>query len=179
MGIRGPESTTDWEAIEKHYRLNQMTIDVIARKYGVTKGLISRKAKKENWVRDVGEQYRAEVNNSLLRKKKSKKPLTKEEFDIAVQSAVTVVREHKKILGKTRKIASDLVSRLEENINSLDDGVILEDHVKMFKMLNEAASKWIELDRKSFNLDAQNSEGSDMKLVEERINALMESSNAN
>ena len=178
MGARGPQATVDWEAVKKLY-IRGATLDALSRKFAVDISTISKKAKKEDWPKDLGEDYRIEVNNGLLKKNKSKKPLTKEEFDIAVQSAVTVVREHKKILGKTRKIASDLVSRLEENINSLDDGVILEDHVKMFKMLNEAASKWIELDRKSFNLDAQNSEGSDMKLVEERINALMESSNAN
>ena len=177
MGARGPKPVVDWDSIRKFY-IKGATLEALSRKFAVDKSTISKKAKKEGWPQDLGEDYRIEVNNGLLKKEKSKKPLTKEEFDVAVESGISVIREHQNILKKTRRIANKLISRLEDELDKTAEGIILEEHAKIFKMLNESASKWIELDRKSFNLDAQGSENSDMRIVEERINALMESTNA-
>ena len=43
----------DWEAIERDYRANQLTVTDVARKHGVSHSQVRAKAKAEKWPRDL------------------------------------------------------------------------------------------------------------------------------
>jgi hypothetical protein len=48
----------DWEAIEKHYRANVISLRAIAAQFGIAESYIRKKAKAEGWERDLVDKVR-------------------------------------------------------------------------------------------------------------------------
>lgn len=56
----------DWAAIERHYRAGQLSLNEIARQYGVSRPAITKKAEKEGWVRDLQEKIELATKNKVV-----------------------------------------------------------------------------------------------------------------
>ena len=56
----------EWAAIERHYRAGQLSLNEIARQYGVSRPAITKKAEKEGWVRDLQEKIELATKNKVV-----------------------------------------------------------------------------------------------------------------
>lgn len=65
---RTDTSITDWDAIEREYRLGIRANTAIARTYGITEGAIRKRAKAEGWTKDLNAQVKATADD-LVRKR--------------------------------------------------------------------------------------------------------------
>lgn len=61
----GKRADVDWTAIERHYRANHLSLNEIARQYGVSRPAITNRAEKEGWVRDLAEKIEAATKNKV------------------------------------------------------------------------------------------------------------------
>jgi hypothetical protein len=63
----GNRKKIDWEAISREYRAGIRSLRDIGNEYGVTEGAIRKRAKAEEWPRDLSEQIKAKADD-LVRK---------------------------------------------------------------------------------------------------------------
>lgn len=129
----GPRNDVDWQAIERDYRLGQLTVREIARRYGVAPSSITRRAEKETWPRDLTDVIRAKTRAELLRNTKDATPerntISQHDIAVAVQTNVQLVREHRKDIGRNRYAVTKLIDELHdaiENIDDIEDDIIEE-----------------------------------------------------
>ena len=64
--MAGRKDQIDWEAIERDYRIGQLSVREIARRHEVEASTITRKAKKETWARDYSEEVKAKTRAGLV-----------------------------------------------------------------------------------------------------------------
>lgn len=64
-GIMNRENQ-DWLAIKKEYRAGQLTVRAIAQNHGISHVAIIKKAKRENWERDLGQRIRDRGAKKLI-----------------------------------------------------------------------------------------------------------------
>ena len=57
----------DWEAIESAYRAGVMSLREIASQHGISEGAIRKRAKKDNWTRDLNAKIKSRADD-LVRK---------------------------------------------------------------------------------------------------------------
>ena len=92
----------DWEAIESAYRAGLLSIREIASKNGITDGAIRKRAKKENWSRDLSEKIKNK-SDELVRTKevrtkvRTENVLSERVLIEANTKVITTVRFHRKM----------------------------------------------------------------------------------
>lgn len=127
----------DWEAIERDYRLGQLSLRALATKHGTTPGAISKKAKAREWVQDASQEVRERTRAALLtepRKEKAKKETpdgnsvssagnapTQEDIEVAVQTNLQVINRHRRDISKGHGLVSMLFAQLEQAAMGRDD----------------------------------------------------------
>ncbi|WP_447593554.1 hypothetical protein [Aquipseudomonas campi] len=127
----------DWEAIERDYRLGQLSLRALATKHGTTPGAISKKAKAREWVQDASQEVRERTRAALLtepRKEKTKKEThdgntvssagntpTQEDIEVAVQTNLQVINRHRRDIAKGHGLVSMLFQQLECAATSRDE----------------------------------------------------------
>ena len=117
MAARKP---IDWQALEREYRIGQLSLRALAEKHGCTAAAISQRAKKYDWVKDATQEVRERTRAALIGKLSKldageelnalntvNNP-THEDVQIAVATNITIVRAHRKDI----RTAADLVSLL-------------------------------------------------------------------
>ena len=57
----------DWERIESDYRAGQLSLREIAGIHGLTEGAVRKRAKRDEWIRDLAAKVRAR-SEELVRK---------------------------------------------------------------------------------------------------------------
>lgn len=130
----------DWEAIERDYRLGQMSLASLGEKHGTTKGAISKKAKQHSWVQDATQEVRQRTRAALLAKQNDEanegntvsttgNAPTQVDIEVAVQTNLAVITRHRKDIAKGQGMASVLMAQLfqaADNREELEDAVIKE-----------------------------------------------------
>ncbi len=147
----------DWEAIEREYKAGQLSIREIARQYDVSPALIVRKAKKQEWKRDLTEQIRKSVNIKLVNTDVNTDVNTQEIVEMAAVRSVEIVRSHRKYLSRLLHIADTFMTDLEKNCDQENSKLKMKykEKVEILKAIIQAISKVIPLERQAFNLDIQ------------------------
>ena len=84
-------SHLDWELIEKEYRTAQLSVNQLATKYGLACSTITRRAKKEGWIRDLSDEVSTKTRAALLAGERTD---AKDVVQAAVTTNVEVIREH-------------------------------------------------------------------------------------
>ena len=56
----------DWTAIERHYRAGELSLNEIAKRYGVSRPGIQKRAEREGWVRDLSKKIEQATQNKVL-----------------------------------------------------------------------------------------------------------------
>ena len=62
----GEKTEVDWTAIERHYRANELSLNEIAKRYGVSRPGIQKRAEREGWVRDLSKKIDQATQNKVV-----------------------------------------------------------------------------------------------------------------
>lgn len=114
-----PERIADWQSIEMDYRTGIKTLRVIASEHGITEGAIRKRAKRDEWERDLAPKIReradALVRREAVRKevRESLRVLEKDvvEANAIDQAAVRIA--HRRDISRGRELAMRLMGELE------------------------------------------------------------------
>lgn len=122
----------DWEAIEREYRVGQLSLRALAEKFGCTAAAISKKAKEKGWVRDATNEVRERTRAALLvepRKEEGKvnsvnttvNTPTQEDIEVAVQTNLQVIGRHRRDIAKGHGLVHLLFKQLESAAQDRED----------------------------------------------------------
>lgn len=111
-------ATPDWEAIESAYRAGVLSLREIASQHGISDTAIRKRAKKEEWTRDLAAKVKAKADD-LVRKRevrakvRSENKISERELVEATAEAIANVRmEHRGDIKRARELANLLFSEL-------------------------------------------------------------------
>lgn len=146
----------DWEAVEREYRAGQLSLREIARAAGVTEGAIRKRAKKDEWERDLTEKIREAVRSELVRSEvRNSDPRTEKEMvSLAALRSVDVILSHRRDIARFRKIASDLLVAIEaDDEKAPEERMSPKERAALLEQLSRIAARMIQLERQAFGLD--------------------------
>ena len=110
----------DWERIELDYRAGVLSLREIAEKHPNTNHVaISRRAKKEGWVRDLSEKIKNKAEKIVTEQTvtadvTAKSSVSENEIIDSNARVIADVRlSHRKDIGKARSLANSLLDELE------------------------------------------------------------------
>lgn len=107
---------TDWEALGVEYRAGAVSVRELARKYDVSEGAIRKKAKANQWERDLTEKVQERVRSKLVRSEvRTANARTEAEIiEAAAETAVQVVQIHRRDVRNGRTICARLFAELQD-----------------------------------------------------------------
>ena len=123
----------DWESVERDYSAGLLSLREIAAKHNVSHQVIARKAKTEDWSRDLGAKIAAAVEKKLGDKQlgdslgDSKKASEKEIIEVNAQAIVNIKLAHRGDIRKSKNIVNALFDELE----------LTTDNRELFEQLGE------------------------------------------
>lgn len=115
----------DWEAVEREYRAGIRSLKDIGAEFGVSDAGILKRAKKEEWQRDLTERIRAKaeakVSAALVSEKVSAESNANER--IVVEASAQVLADA--LLGQRRDVSRSrsIVQRLFDELEAQGDGL--------------------------------------------------------
>lgn len=153
----------DWEAIEREYRAGQLFVSEIGRQHGISEGAIRKRAKRDNWKRDLTEQVRTAVRAELVRDGTNEQCADGDLVREKAARGAQVVREHRDDISRLRRIGAVLAERLERIIEGKEpDGIAIGDKESasdMLEKLSRISTRVVQLERQAFNLDEPSADG--------------------
>jgi vacuolar-type H+-ATPase subunit I/STV1 len=169
-----PKRAPDWEAIEREYRVGQLSLRELARQHSISDKAIRKRAAAQGWDRDLTEKVNQKVRTALVRTEVRTSnacgPTEREAIEAAAARGVEVVRSHRTLLGRLRRIADTLLGRMEDHLQvaSIPDpkerrealsaiGLHLGDRespADLMEKTSRAIGRLIPLERQAFHLDA-------------------------
>jgi DNA-binding transcriptional regulator YhcF (GntR family) len=147
----------DWEAIERAYRAGLLSVRAIGESHGVNHATILKRAKKEDWKRDLTDQVRAatkqKVTTAVTSKGNQSKVVTDAEIiDEASDQAAAVILAHRVGLAQWRGIADKLSEVLSDMEVTADNA---GDFARSLNAGVDAQLKVIKGERQAYNLDTE------------------------
>ncbi|HAX3614111.1 TPA: hypothetical protein JV334_002541 [Escherichia coli] len=109
----------DWEAIESAYRAGVMSLREIASQHGISDTAIRKRAKKEDWTRDLAAKIQAKADDLVRRREVRTKVRTenvaseRELIEANAEVIATVRMEHRGDIRRARTLANALFDELE------------------------------------------------------------------
>lgn len=148
----------DWERIELDYRAGIKTLRQIAGENGITEGAIRKRAKRDDWTRDLSEriQDKAEqlVRKDVVRKLvRAESALTERVLVDANAQAVADVRlSQRRLIQRKQAIVESLMHELEAQVGP-ENAALLADLGEMMRSPDDAGQdKLNDLYRKVISL---------------------------
>lgn len=174
----------DWELIEREYRTGRFSLTQLEKRHGVHRSNISRRAKKDNWEKDLTDRVRERTQQKIT--KASLSPEAQAAFDNdddqivehAANENAAVVKGHRKNLERWRGIAERFAELLENQLaegkikvelptgGSTEIDIPLEYVGKCMGHGTQALDRVIKLERQNYGLDA-NDKDEGVKTFEE------------
>jgi hypothetical protein len=147
----------DWEAIERAYRAGLLSVRAIGESHGVSHATILKRAKKEDWKRDLTDQVRAatkqKVTTAVTTKSNQSKVVTDAEIiEEASDQAAAVILAHRSGLAQWRGIADKLSYVLSDMEVTPDNA---GDFARSLNAGVDAQLKVIKGERQAYNLDTE------------------------
>lgn len=110
----------DWERIELDYRAGIKSLRQIAGEQGVSEGAIRKRAKRDDWSRDLNAKIQSKADE--LVRKESVRTLVRTEKTIServlVEASAIAVKDirlaHRKDIARTRSVMMGLLAELEQ-----------------------------------------------------------------
>jgi hypothetical protein len=183
----GRRSDVDWEAIERDYRLGNLTNTELAQRHGVGRGSLLRKAKKEGWTRDLSAEVRARTRAALIGNESrgvadSSRPAS--DVDRVVATNVEVIERHRQMLAKGAEVTAKILAELDEATEHREEieeaieeetagdrsgkrrqmmlkAVSVASRASALNAISNAVRNFIAAERRSFNLDEPGEGGGD------------------
>lgn len=171
----------DWQKIEREYSAGQLSVHEIARQNGCSEGLIRRKAKAQDWARDLSGAVRERVNSELARGDARTDDVRDESSRESVRASaargVEVVRQHRKSAARGQRVVLGLLAELESAAAYLPEleaeidatmkglprvtahqAISIGTRAKAAQALASALAGLVAVERKAFSLDADPAE---------------------
>ncbi len=147
----------DWGKIELDYRAGIKVLRQIASEHGITEGAIRKRAKAEDWERDLGAKIQAK-SDAIVQKETVRNLVRKEysayhENDLVTANAeitAGVRLEHRKDVQNLRRIAKKFSEELEAD----ETDVPLPAKITSLKNLSDTTKTLIALEREAFGITA-------------------------
>lgn len=111
----------DWERIEIDYRAGVKTLRQIGDDHGISHAAVSKRAKAEEWERDLSAKIRAKAKDKVTKASVTKKVTSvteKEVIESEAELQSRIALSHREDIPKKR----DLVSKLFAEIEAMTDG---------------------------------------------------------
>lgn len=109
----------DWEAIESAYRAGVMSLREIASQHGISEGAIRKRAKRDDWSRDLNAKVKERADD-LVRKAEVRKQVRTETvlservlIEATAEVIATVRMQHRGDIRRARTLANALFDELE------------------------------------------------------------------
>lgn len=122
----GTSKAIDWERVEGDYRAGQLSLREIGSLHGLTEGAIRKRAKRDDWTRDLEAKVRAKAED-LVRKQAVREAVRNEAkvtervlIDANAQVIAQVRSDHRTDIGRYRTLALKLLRELEHQTDSGD-----------------------------------------------------------
>jgi len=149
------KKSIDWQKIERDYRAGMKTLRQIAEENGVSHTAINKRAKRDEWTRDLSAKIAAKIDELVSRKVSNEvsrsSPGNRESERRLVcdngKTGADLIWQHRKALERN----AALVGTLENEIEVFEGD--LPEKVRVLKMLMEARRIVIDLQRQAFGLD--------------------------
>lgn len=116
----------DWERIDLDYRAGLLTLREIVSRHGGSPAGILKRAKRDGWVRDLGEKIKARaeeiVNKSEVNKKVNKETAVSERevIEAGAEAVAQVKLSHRSSIARYRTLTTSLLSELEAQTGDPD-----------------------------------------------------------
>ncbi|MBK0031720.1 hypothetical protein IBT47_05420 [Erwinia sp. S43] len=111
-------ASPDWEAIESAYRAGLMSLREIAAQHGISEGAIRKRAKRDDWSRDLSAKIKERADD-LVRKQEVRKQVRTESalservlIEATAEVIATVRMEHRGDIRRAREITNALFDEL-------------------------------------------------------------------
>lgn len=109
----------DWEGVERDYSAGILSLRELADKYGVSHQAIDKRAKKNDWPRNLSAKISAQAEKLVDRLAvdglvDSKKATEKEIVQANAQAIVDIKLSHRTDIARGRKLVASLFDELEE-----------------------------------------------------------------
>lgn len=111
---------TDWERIELDYRAGILTLREMAKSGGVTEGAIRKRAKRDDWTRDLAGKIKAKADD-LVRREEVRREVRKDTVlteKVLVDGAAKLIADvrmgHKANAARAIRIVNKLFDDLED-----------------------------------------------------------------
>lgn len=108
-------ATPDWEAIESAYRAGLMSLREIASQHGISEGAIRKRAKRDDWSRDLAAKVKVRADD-LVRKAEVRKQVRTETalservlIEATAEVVAAVRMEHRGDIRRAREITNALL----------------------------------------------------------------------
>ncbi|HDR2753174.1 TPA: hypothetical protein QCJ76_001742 [Enterobacter asburiae] len=108
----------DWEAIESAYRAGVMSLREIASQHGISEGAIRKRAKRDEWSRDLNAKVKERADD-LVRKAEVRKQVRSETvlservlIEATAEVIATVRMEHRGDIRRARELTNTLFDEL-------------------------------------------------------------------
>ena len=165
----------DWDAVERDYRVTQMTLRELAAKHGCTHGAVAQQAKKKGWTRDLTPAVRHATNAKLVQATlDAAVNESAHELSGAVMAAAEInsriVMIHRKRLADLHRLVERAKEKLEQAGEMLVDVREAATFVQAAGNLAAATTRLIDAERKAFGLDDEVKKGADT--IEELLMAI-------
>ncbi|WP_050978601.1 hypothetical protein [Edwardsiella tarda] len=116
----------DWEAIESAYRAGVLSLREIAAQHNITEGAIRKRAKRDDWSRDISAKIKERADD-LVRKAEVRKQVRTENAlseRVLIESSAEVIAqvrmEHRGDIRRAREIANALFDELAAECADVD-----------------------------------------------------------
>lgn len=126
MSKTAAKSPPDWERIEASYRAGTMSLREIAAAHKITEGAIRKRAKRDDWQRDLNAKVRAKADE-LVRKElvrsEVRAPTATERQTVEVEAQVQarIRLGHRSDIARFRALALSLLTELEAETGNADE----------------------------------------------------------
>lgn len=120
------EKILDWPTIEADYRAGMKTLRTMAEEHGISDGAIRKRAKKEDWTRDLSGKIAAKAQDNLQQETARMELRTSgaiaEKTLVAVNAQVQtdIVMAHRADIQRARSLSMNLLSELEAQTDGLE-----------------------------------------------------------
>lgn len=150
-------ATPDWEAIESAYRAGVLSLREIASQHGISEGAIRKRAKRDDWSRDISAKVKERADD-LVRKAEVRKQVRAESalservlIESTAEAIANVRMEHRGDIRRARELANLLFEELSvdctdiEMMKKLGEFMFKPDEKTGRDKLNEIYQKTISL----------------------------------
>jgi hypothetical protein len=170
----GRRSDIDWEAIERDYRIGQLSLRQIAAKHEVAVSSIVKRQKNEKWSRDLSAQVRVQTKAELIRlaAEKAHENATQSVHSdaLSVQAAahnnVEIISGHRRDIQKeaerTRKLAEKIDTLMDKTVEAKEVALLASTHESLVR----SRARLIGLEREAYGIGEAEPPPDDEKLID-------------